>query len=72
MIDISQVARPDAFLGELSNDAVPDYLYPLVIVARMIAGFAVYDDPTSNRVRALRIIEQAKRELEHAEQRCRE
>ena len=72
MTDIDQVKRPVAFLKELSDDAVPDYLYPLVVVARMLNGFAVYGDPASNQARALRIIEQVRRELGYAEQRCQE
>lgn len=72
MTDIDQVERPVAFLGELSDDEVPDYLYPLVIIARMLGGFAVYDDPASNRARALRVIELAREELKDAERRCRE
>lgn len=69
MTDIDQIKRPVAFLRELSDEEVPDYLYPLVIAARMLSNFAVYDEG-SNRVRALRIIEQVKEELRHAEQRC--
>ena len=72
MINMDQVKCPVALLSELSDDKVPDYLYPLVIAARMLGNFAVYSDPVSNRARALRIIADVKRELECAEQRCRE
>ena len=70
MTDINQIKRPVALLSELSDDEVPGYLYPLVIAARMLVNFAVYDDPASDRARALRIIEQVRRELVYAEQRC--
>lgn len=70
MTDIDHVKCPVALLNELSDDAVPDYLYPLVIAARMLSNFVVYDDPASDRARALRIIERVRRELRYAEQRC--
>jgi len=72
MTDIDHVKRPAALLGELPDDATPDYLYPLVIATRMLDNFVVYNDPASDKARALRIIYQVRKELRYAEQRCRE
>lgn len=68
--ELGKTRPPVALLGELPDDEIPDYLYPLVIAARMLNNFAVYDDPASNRARALWIIKQTRRELGHAEARC--
>jgi len=65
--NISQVKRPVALLSELLDDQVPDYLYPLVMTARMISNFAIYKDPASSRARALRIIRNVREELDRAE-----
>ena len=72
MTEIDQIKRPAALLSELPDSEVPGYLYPLVLTARMISNFAIYDDEASNLTRALRIIEQARKELRHAEQKCQE
>ena len=70
LAELREVKQPVAFLSELPDSKVPDYLYPLVMAARMLINFAVYDDPASDKARALRIIEQARRELGHAERKC--
>lgn len=72
LAELREVKQPTAFLGKLPDSKVPDYLYPLVMAARMLGGFAVYNDEASDKARALRIIEQARRELGHAKRRCQE
>ena len=72
LAELREVRRPVAILGLLSHDKVPDYLYPLLMAARMITHSAVYDDPVLDKARALRIIEMAREELKDAERRCRE
>lgn len=70
MTNIKQLKPPVVLLYQLPDDEVPDYLYPLVIAARMFRNFVVYGDETSDKARALQIIEQVRRELVYAEQRC--
>ena len=72
LAELREVKLPVAFLGKLPDGKVPDYLYPLLMVSRMLAGFSIYDDPAIDKARALRIIEHAREELRDAEQRCRE
>ena len=73
--ELREVKQPVALLYQLLDDEVPDYLYPLVMAARIIGNFAIYDDDALDEVRdkarALRIIKQAREELKDAERRCR-
>ena len=72
MAELRKIRLPAILLNELRDDAVPGYLYPLVMVVRMLGNLPVYDDAASNRARALRVIERARKELRDAERRCRE
>ena len=71
LAELREVEQPIALLGELPDNKVPDYLYPLVLAARILNGFAIYD-PASDKARALWAIEWVREKLKDAERRCRE
>ena len=70
--ELREAKQPVALLYQLLDKEVPDYLYPLVVVARMIDNLAIYDNEAADKARALRIIEMAREELKDAERRCHE
>lgn len=70
--DLAKAKKPEAFLGDLPIESVPEYLEYLAVVGRIIAGMAIYAEPDANLRIAERVIEMVESDLEQAKKDVRE